>query len=365
MRCPLSAGDRFLYTEAVAATALVPLPEYLAPEPPEAAGALIGYARVSAGGRPLGALVQILEDAGCVRVFTDESAGRNSGQPELGACLDHLRPGDVLAVASLDQLSGSLQDLITAVVGLRRRGVGFRSLHEALDTTTPGGRLVFHVFAALAEFIREVIAEAIAEGTREGLDAARGRGVRLGRPPAMGDEEIRRARGLLTQPGNTVASIARLLGVSRTTIYKYLPELADAGLPAGSIPAPGPAGHDELAPASLPLPAVAWAPYQSRPGRNVLVATRLEDLSGPTAGLVELPLRLFWSGSDRVFDLDDPAARNTAYEAVLGESVEAAELAWLNGRKLAEVWPRLFLPRGVRRAWEEQHPVLRAAREAA
>jgi DNA invertase Pin-like site-specific DNA recombinase len=339
MRCPLSAGDRFLYTEAVAATALVPLPEYLAPEPPEAAGALIGYARVSAGGRPLGALVQILEEAGCVRVFTDESAGRNSGQPGLGACLDHLRPGDVLAVASLDQLSGSLQDLITAVVGLRRRGVGFRSLHEALDTTTPGGRLVFHVFAALAEFIREVIAEAIAEGTREGLDAARGRGVRLGRPPAMGDEEIR-----------------------RTTIYKYLPELADAGLPAGSIPAPGPAGHDELAPASLPLPAVAWAPYQSRPGRNVLVATRLEDLCGPAAGLAELPLRLFWSGSDRVFDLDDPAALNTAYEAVLGESVEAAELAWLNGRKLAEVWPRLFLPRGVRRAWEEQHPVLRAAR---
>ena len=94
------------------------------------------------------------------------------------------------------------------------RGVGFRSLHEALDTTTPGGRLVFHVFAALAEFICELIVE----GTREGLDAARARGVRLGRPPAMTAEQIRHARDLLTRPDNTVSSIARLLGVSRTTI---------------------------------------------------------------------------------------------------------------------------------------------------
>ena len=84
-------------------------------------------------------------------------------------------------VPSLDRLSRSLADLIAIVAALRRRGVGFKSLHEALDTTTPGGRLVFHVFAALAEFIRELIVE----GTREGLDAARGRGVRLGRPPAM------------------------------------------------------------------------------------------------------------------------------------------------------------------------------------
>jgi DNA invertase Pin-like site-specific DNA recombinase len=85
----------------------------------------------------------------------------------------------------------------------------------------PGGRLVFHVFAALAEFIRELIIE----GTREGLDAARGRGARLGRPPAMTAEQIRHARDLLTRPDNTVSSIARLLGVSRATIYKYVPEV--------------------------------------------------------------------------------------------------------------------------------------------
>ncbi|MFI9534140.1 recombinase family protein [Nocardia fusca] len=106
-------------------------------------------------------------------------------------------------------------------VDLRRRGIGFRSLHEALDTTTPGGRLVFHVFAALAEFIRELIVD----GTHEGLTAARARGQRLGRPPAMSDEQVRQARALLTRPDESVSSIARLLGVSRTTLYKYLPEV--------------------------------------------------------------------------------------------------------------------------------------------
>jgi hypothetical protein len=92
-----------------------------------------------------------------------------------------MRVGDTLVVPSLDRLGRSLQDLISIVAGLRKRGIGFRSLHEALDTTTPGGRLVFHVFAALAEFIRELIVE----GTHEGLAAAKARGVRLGRPPAM------------------------------------------------------------------------------------------------------------------------------------------------------------------------------------
>lgn len=100
--------------------------------------------------------------------------------------------------------------------------MGFRSLHEALDTTTPGRRLVFHVFATLAEFIRELIVE----GTKEGLDAARAAGKRLGRPPAMTPEQVRHARDLLTRPDNSVASIACLLGVSRSTLYKHVPELS-------------------------------------------------------------------------------------------------------------------------------------------
>jgi DNA invertase Pin-like site-specific DNA recombinase len=157
--------------------------------------------------------------------------------------LDYLRAGDTLVVPSLDRLSRSLQDLITIVAGLRRRGVGFRSLHEALDTTTPGGRLVFHVFAALAEFIRELIVE----GTREGLDAARARGQRLGRPPAMTAEQIRQARDLLTLPRNSISSVARLLGVSRSTIYKHLPELASGHRPAAQIPPPSPGLRARLA----------------------------------------------------------------------------------------------------------------------
>jgi DNA invertase Pin-like site-specific DNA recombinase len=200
----------------------------LAPEPAVRTGALIGYARVSTSGQLLDRQQHALAEAGCRRIFADKLSGKNADRPELAACLDYLRPGDTLVVPSLDRLSRSLQDLITIVAVLQRRGVGFRSLHEALDTTTPGGRLVFHVFAALAEFIRELIVE----GTREGLDAARARGQRLGRPPAMTGEQIRQARDLLTLPGNSISSIARLLGVSRSTVYKYLPEPAGGNRPA-------------------------------------------------------------------------------------------------------------------------------------
>ena len=207
--------------------------DLLAPEPAVRTGALIGYARVSTSGQLLDRQQRALAEAGCLRVFADKLSGKDADRPELAACLDYLRPGDTLVVPSLDRLSRSLADLIGIVTTLRRQGIGFKSLHEALDTTTPGGRLVFHVFAALAEFIRELIVE----GTREGLDAARARGARLGRPPAMTAEQIRHARDLLTRPDNTVSSIARLLGVSRATIYKYIPEFTTgrqaAALPAG------------------------------------------------------------------------------------------------------------------------------------
>ncbi len=155
-------------------------------------------------------------------------SGAKVERPELAACLDYVRPGDVVVVLRLDRFGRSLSDLIELIGLLRRRGVGFHSLHEALDTTTPGGRLVFHVFAALAEFIREMIVE----GTHEGLAAARTRGQRLGRPPALSVEQIRQARALLARPDESVASIARLLGVSRSTLYRHVPELAAAGRPA-------------------------------------------------------------------------------------------------------------------------------------
>ncbi|MFE2970442.1 recombinase family protein [Streptomyces sp. NPDC059340] len=181
----------------------------------------MGYARVSAKGQLLDRQVHALTEAGCIRIFADKKSGENAEREELWKALDFLREGDTLVVPSLDRLGRSLQDLIAIVSSLRKRGVGFTSLHEALDTTTPGGRLVFHVFAALAEFIRELIVQ----GTNEGLDAARARGARLGRPPAMTDEQVRHARDLLARPENTVTSIAKLLGVSRNTIYNYVPEL--------------------------------------------------------------------------------------------------------------------------------------------
>ncbi|MFD6096189.1 recombinase family protein [Nocardiopsis flavescens] len=190
-----------------------------APAPaPAGGGALVGYARVSTRDQKLDRQLRVLEAAGCARVFADRKSGKDADRPELRACLAYLRPGDTLVVASLNRLARSLADLITLVSDLRRAEIGFRSLHEALDTTTPGGRLVFHVFAALAELI--------VEGTKEGLEAARAAGTRLGRPPAMTPEQVRHARDLLTRPDNSVASIARLLGVSRSTLYKHVPELS-------------------------------------------------------------------------------------------------------------------------------------------
>lgn len=190
-------------------------------------GALIGYARVSTKDQNLDRQLIALDAAGCQRIFSDKKSGKNIEREELRKALDYLRPGDTLIVSALDRLGRSIQDLITIVSDLRRADIGFRSLHESLDTTTPGGRLVFHVFAALAEFIRELIVQ----GTHEGLAAARARGERLGRPPAMSAEQIRHARSMLADPEASIASVAKLLGVSRTTIYKYVPELG-----AGSRP---------------------------------------------------------------------------------------------------------------------------------
>lgn len=195
--------------------------------PANLTGVLVGYGRVSTKGHLLDRQILALEGAGCARIFADKLSGKNAERPELWRALDYARPGDTLVVPSLDRLGRSIQDLIAIVAVLRKRGVGFHSLHESLDTTTPGGRLVFHVFAALAEFIRELIIQ----GTHEGLAAARARGERIGRPPAMNAEQIRHARAMLADPEPTVTSIAKLLDVSRTTLYKYVPELKAGGRP--------------------------------------------------------------------------------------------------------------------------------------
>jgi prevent-host-death family protein len=122
-----------------------------------------------------------------------------------------------------------------------------------------------------------------------------------------------------------------------------------------------------LSPETVPVDAVAHAvPYQARPGRPALVAASLADLRGPAHGVVELPLRLFWSAPGHAFDLDQPPMVQAMYEAVLREASRPDDLAsYLNGEVLVAVWPDLFLPRGLRRAWEERHPALRKARLAA
>ena len=205
----------------LAVTAALEPSDLLAAEPANPTEIRIGYARVSTGAQRLERQLDALKAAGCRRVFAEKQSGRDADRPELAACLDFLQPGDTLVVPSLDRLSRSLQDLITTVGQLRTRGVGFTSLHENLDTTTPGGRLVFHVFAALAEFIRELIVS----GTREGLAAARARGRVGGRPTVVTPEIIRAARDMLPNPDNSITSIAKILGVSPGTLYNHIPDL--------------------------------------------------------------------------------------------------------------------------------------------
>ncbi|MYQ40724.1 recombinase family protein [Streptomyces sp. SID4921] len=175
-----------------------------------------------------------LTDAGCRKIFADKKSGKNALRAELKACHALLDAGDTLVVPSLDRYGRSLQNLINMVAELRERGIGFTSLHENLDTTTPCGRLVFHVFAALAEFIRELIVI----GTNDGLAAARTRGRGGGRPSVATEEVIRTARDLLPDPGRSITSIAKLLGVSPDTLYNHIPDLRERAFKVDS-PATG------------------------------------------------------------------------------------------------------------------------------
>jgi len=320
-------------------------------------GALVGYARAAGDGAGafLGRL-RLLGDAGCARVFADEELGGEADRPHLRECLESLRPGDTLVVASLDQLGRTQRELIATVGEVRRRRAGLRSLNEELDTTGPGGEAIFRVFDGLADLGRA----AISAGTSDGLAAARARGKRLGRPPALTPEQLREVRELLLRPENTVSGIARQLGVSRSTIYKYLPDVIHAG--ASGQPTAGRDGDARGRPGG---PAAAHlAPYQARPGRRALVIDDLADLRGPTSGAVDLPVRLFWY-PNRTFNLAEPGIMRWLYQIVLREASRPDDLtSYLDGDTLVALWPDLRLPKGVQRAWEEQHPSLRAFAEA-
>ena len=170
--------------------------------------------------------IDALTAAGCYRVFVDTVSGASAQRPELAKVLDQLRPGDTLVVWRLDRLGRSIRHLIDQLQALEERGVGFRSLQETIDTTSSGGRLVFHVFAALAEFERDLIRER----TNAGLAAARARGRKGGRPPALSADQVQAARRMYEQQDLTVTQIGEILGVSRTTIYRALNRAPEAPL---------------------------------------------------------------------------------------------------------------------------------------
>src|SRR6516162_6600665 len=180
---------------------------------------LIGYARVSTVDQNLALQRDALTEAGCTKIFTEQLSGAVTDRPALHDALEFARSGDTLIVWKLDRLARSMKQLIETVETLRVRGIGFRSLTEALDTTTAQGRLVFHMFGALAEFERSLIRER----TQAGLAAARCAGRTGGRPPKLTDDDIEAAKAMLANPDIGVTQIAHRLGVSPATLYRYLP----------------------------------------------------------------------------------------------------------------------------------------------
>ena len=183
-----------------------------------AVGARLGYARVSTEDQNLDLQRDALTHAGCRQIYEEKASGKGANRPELDHVLADLRPGDTLVVWRLDRLGRNLADLVRIVSELRGKGVGFESLTERIDTITATGELVFHLFASLAQFERNLIRER----TRAGLASARARGRKGGRPPKLGPKELREIKVLLRDPDVTVSSVAKRYGVSRVTLYAHL-----------------------------------------------------------------------------------------------------------------------------------------------
>ena len=182
---------------------------------------LVGYARVSTteGRQVLDRQLDALNAAGCERVFEDHASGATSDRPNLTACLDYLRRGDVLVVLDLDRLGRLAGELITLIDALGERGIGFRALNSPMDTTTPAGRAFLQIQAAFAEMERNVIRQRV----REGVTAARARGRKGGRPRIMTREKLRYAQSLMADRTRSIPDICRELGdLPSSTLYHYL-----------------------------------------------------------------------------------------------------------------------------------------------
>jgi DNA invertase Pin-like site-specific DNA recombinase len=179
---------------------------------------LIGYARVSTHEQTLNLQQDALTKAGCTKIFTDTASGAKAERKGLEEALGYVRKGDTLVVWRLDRLGRSLPHLIATMTDLEERRIGFKSLTENIDTTTSGGKLIFHIFGALAEFERNLIRER----TNAGLTAARERGRIGGRPKALTPRQIRIAQSLYDDPKNSIPEICRTLKISKVTLYRYI-----------------------------------------------------------------------------------------------------------------------------------------------
>ena len=176
---------------------------------------LVGYGRVSTTDQNPAMQEDALRSAGCERLFIEKVSSGKKERPQLAAALDYLREGDTLVVWRLDRLARSLDQLIATVKDLEARGIALKSITEAIDTSTPGGRLVFHVFGAIAEFERAIIRER----SKAGVAAAKARGRHGGRPALLEGERAQHAKMML-DAGTSVSAVARSMGVSRSTVLR-------------------------------------------------------------------------------------------------------------------------------------------------
>ena len=244
---------------------------------------MVGYARVSTLEQDPALQHDALTAAGAVRVFTDCASGATAARPQLTACLDFLRPGDTLAVWRIDRLGRSVADLTTIVNDLGARGIQFRSLTEAIDTTTVGGELVFHIFAAVAQMERRLISER----TRAGLVAARTRGRAGGRPTVMTAERLTAAQAMRAQ-GMTLIQIAAALGVGRSSLVRALAQTPEATTSATANVGPNQTAiqlPEPVAPSAelIEPPAAASTPMLALQllGRSTRRGAELKELAWP------------------------------------------------------------------------------------
>ncbi len=183
----------------------------------------VGYARVSTVDQNLDMQMDALKKENCREIFQDHASGIKSDRDGLVRALEFMREGDTLVVWKLDRLGRSLKHLIDIINLLNEKGMYFKSLQESIDTGSSGGKLIFHVFGALAEFERDMIRER----TLAGIEAAKQRGRTGGRPRKLDEKMVEFARSMLDDKSNTVTDVCKALGITKSTLYRYLKKSKD------------------------------------------------------------------------------------------------------------------------------------------